>query len=233
MTRLDRTATVAEIVAEHAGTVRVFERHDIDFFSPRGELTVFAACRERDLDPEEVYTQLEAAIAAAGARGQGDDPRRLADAALVAHIVERHHRYARRALPYIVPLLAKVASFEGKRNRKLNALCDAGHELAATLEAHLDEEERDLFPAVLTSCAGYRLAAQKLEELDREHRDLAELLERSRALADDYVAPAQSTARYRALMEELEALDDDVKRHMHLETHVLLPRLRAPVREVH
>ncbi len=32
---------------------------------------------------------------------------------------------------------------------------------------------------------------------------------------------------YQALMEELEALEDEVVEHLHLEAHVLLPRLTA------
>ena len=62
-----------------------------------------------------------------------EDPERLSDDELVARIVEEHHASARRALPLIVTLLAKVAGFYRRRNPKLSALCDAGEELAERL----------------------------------------------------------------------------------------------------
>ncbi len=231
MPPLARSATVAEIVSQLEATVRVFQRHDIDF-SCRGDATVLEACRERDLDPEEVYAQLEDAIAAAAGGATGDDPRGLPDDALVARIVERHHAHARRALPYIVPLLAKVASFHGRRNRKLDALCDAGHELADTIERHLDEEERELFPAIVGRGPGARIPRRELDRMYREHRDLGALLLQIRSLADGYVAPEWGGGSYRVLLEELEALEDDVRRSMHLENHVLLPRLSSPAGDV-
>jgi regulator of cell morphogenesis and NO signaling len=203
----------------------VFQRHEIDV-RRRGHSTVLEACRERHLDPEEVFAQVEDAILAAGgqARGNGrNGPRQVPDAALVAHIVEHHHARARRALPYIVPLLAKVAGRHGKRNRKLNALCDVGQQLADALETYLDEEERELFPALVTDS---RDAVQRNgRKLVRQRWDLELLLQRVRALADGYVVPEWGDHSYRVLMEELEALEEQVLEHLHLENYVLVPRL--------
>jgi regulator of cell morphogenesis and NO signaling len=139
--------------------------------------------------------------------------------AVIADIVDGHHANARRALPYIVTLLARVAGFHGKRNGKLNALCDAGHELADALEAHLDDQERQLFPA-LAAGSGEGLR-RELEKTHGRHRQVEQLLERIRSLADGYVAPEWGDHGYRALMEELAALEDDVLRHMRLESSIL------------
>lgn len=174
------------------------------------------------LDPEKLLAQLEDTVAEEAGR---DDPGRLPDAALVAHIVEHHHAYARRALPYILPLLAKITGSHRKQNRKLNALCDAGHELADVLEAHLDEEERDLFPELLARAPRPELVRQKLDEMYQHHREVALLLERIRWLADDYATPEWGGRSYQALMEELEALEEDMIEHLHLENYVLVPRL--------
>ncbi len=146
---------------------------------------------------------------------------------LVVHILEHHHSYARRALPYIVPLLARVAGFHGKRNQKLGALCDAGQALADALEAHLEEEERELFPALL----GERLRPDGIPALEPRvcghHGEVTRLLARVRALADGYAAPEWASLAYRVLMEELEALEEDVTEYMHLENFVLLPRIAS------
>lgn len=145
---------------------------------------------------------------------------------LVAHIMERHHAYARRALPYIVPLLARVAGFHGKRNEKLVALCDAGQALADTLEAHLDEQEREVFPALLG--APFRTDGSTLSARRCDHPgEVERLLARVHALSDGYAAPEWASLAYRVLMEELEALEEDVTEYMHLENFVLIPRYPA------
>jgi regulator of cell morphogenesis and NO signaling len=156
----------------------------------------------------------------------------LPDTALVAHIVEHHHAYARRALPYIVPLLAKITGFHRRRNRKLAALCDAGHELADALEAHLDKEERALFPELLAGAPRSDVVRRGLEQMRLEHRQLDLLLARIRWLADDYAAPGWAGRSYHALMEELEGLEENLKEHLHIESEVLLPRLSSRCGEV-
>jgi regulator of cell morphogenesis and NO signaling len=146
---------------------------------------------------------------------------------LLEHIVEQHHAYARRALPYIVPLLARVAGFHGKRNEKLVALCDAGQALADTLEAHLDEQEREVFPALL-GAPFRRDGVPALSPRRCDHPgEVVRLLARVHALSDGYAAPEWASLAYRVLMEELEALEDDVTEYMHLENFVLIPRYLA------
>lgn len=145
---------------------------------------------------------------------------------VVAHLVE-HHAYARRALPYIVPLLARVAGFHGKRNGKLVALCDTGQALADALEAHVEEEEREVFPALLGLPFG-RDGARALSPRPCDHPgEVMRLLARVRSLADGYAAPDWASLAYRVLMEELEALEEDVTEYLHLESFVLAPRLAA------
>jgi regulator of cell morphogenesis and NO signaling len=154
------------------------------------------------------------------------NPAALPDEALVAHMVEHHHAYVRRALPWIVPLLAKITGSHRRRNQKLAALCDAGQELAEALEAHLEQEERDLFPELLAG-ASDDAAPRELSQVHRKHRELGLLLARIRWLADDYDAPPWAGRSYQLLMDELRALEEDVKEQLHIETHVLIPRLTS------
>lgn len=150
----------------------------------------------------------------------------LPDAALVAHIVERHHALERRALPYVVTLLAKVAGTHRRRNAKLGVLCEVGGELAEAIETHLEAEERELFPALLGAPAP-DATRRELDRTGRHHRALALLLARIRWLADDFAVPAWGDRSYEALMEELEELEAHVLEHVHLERYVLLPRLSS------
>jgi regulator of cell morphogenesis and NO signaling len=209
--RVDRIATVAQIVAEHGATAAVFRRYEIDFCC-RGDATVLESCRERHLDAEEVLAQLERVISAAEI--PHEDRR---GSSVVTHIVEHHHAHERGALPYIVSLLAKVTGRYRRRDGRLDALCDVGQDLADTLEAYMDVEERTLFPALAKG--GCEIARG---EMSRHNRELFLLLGRIRALADGYVAPEWADRDYRALIEELEALEESVVERMHVENHVLV-----------
>lgn len=155
------------------------------------------------------------------------DPGQLSGAELVAHVVERHHAYARRALPYVVALLGKVTARHRARNAKLATLCDAGEELASALEACQDEEERDLFPALAAGVPAGEGVRLKLDGMYRRHRELRLLLLRIRWLADDFTVPDWAGRTYGVLMEELEALEANLLEHIHLERVLLGPRLSS------
>ena len=65
MLSIDRNATVARIVTEHAVAARVFQKHGIDFCC-RGGVTVPEACRDRAIEPEALFAELEATLPASG-----------------------------------------------------------------------------------------------------------------------------------------------------------------------
>jgi regulator of cell morphogenesis and NO signaling len=57
-----------------------------------------------------------------------------------------------------------------------------------------------------------------------DHLAVGELLHRMRALAGDYQPPERACRTWRLALAELEDLEADVLRHVHLENHVLAPR---------
>ncbi len=168
--------------------------------------------------------------AGAERRDASAEARLTREAALVAHLVEHHHLRARRSLPYIVTLLAKVAGRHGRRNLRLDALCDAGNELVDLLERFFDHEERTLFPA-LAAGQGREAVRREIEEMIRNHRAVERLFAQVRSLADGYVAPEWGDGSYRALMEELEVLEEEVIEHLHLESFALIPCLLSGIPE--
>jgi regulator of cell morphogenesis and NO signaling len=221
---LDRNLTVAQIVTRDARAARVFQRHAIDFCC-HGDVSLHEACAGRDLDPDALAAELEAALPSGAAP---EDPSALGTAALVARIVDRHHGTLRRMLPYLTPIAAKVALRHGERNPKLVALRDAFESLATTIEPHLDDEEEVLFPALASRRPDRALVQRELARMRAEHLEVGALLGRIRALADGFAVPPWGCNTYRVLMTELEALEGDVLQHVHLENHVLAPRFEDP-----
>ncbi|HET8539165.1 MAG TPA: iron-sulfur cluster repair di-iron protein [Anaeromyxobacter sp.] len=222
MPSIDRSATVARIVTENFVAARVFRKHRIDYCC-HGNVTVPEACRERALDPEAVFAELEAA-GPGGAADAAEDPRALSTAALIARIVDRHHGYLRRALPAIAPLVAKIAVVHGERDPGLAEVEAAFVELADALEPHLRREEEVLFPALVARRPDLATIRQELDAMHADHLAVGALLERIREAANGFVTPEWGGTTYRVTMQELEALAGDVLRHVPLENHVLMPR---------
>lgn len=151
----------------------------------------------------------------------------LPTADLIARIVERHHGYLRSALPVIGPLVDKIAAVHGDKDPALVELAAVFTALRARLEPQLDEEEQRLFPALLVGRAGDPAVTAALERLRAEHAALRAGLRTLRELAHGYVAPAWACRTYRRALAELEDLEADLGRHLHLEQVVLVARLAA------
>jgi len=98
-----------------------------------------------------------------------------------------------------------------------------------TLGPHLDHEEGVLFPVLESGQADAPTTAGELADMTSEHRAVAQLLERIHDASDGFRVPPWGCNSYRALFSELRTMDGDIREHVHLENHVLLPRF-APTR---
>jgi regulator of cell morphogenesis and NO signaling len=218
---LDTQQTLAQLVLDHSEYAEVFQRHHIDFCC-RGEATLAVAAVAKGLDVAALVEELSRATAERSGSPEVD-PRALSTLQLVAHVVSTHHQYLRKALPFILGLATKVSRVHGERNPKLRALAAAVGQLAQQLIPHLDEEERVLFPALVSQEPG-PVVIPLLESMLEEHRAVAQLLEQIRAASDDFALPEWGCNSYRTLFAELKRLESDTFTHVHLENHVLMPR---------
>jgi regulator of cell morphogenesis and NO signaling len=219
---LDPLSTVASTVLDHSETASVFQRHRIDYCC-KGGRSIRAACEERGVDLPALIAELDAVIA------ERHDPRERAFAemstsALIVHIVSNHHDTTRRALPFVRALSSKVARVHGEHEPRLRDLAELVRKLEEELVPHLDAEEELLFPAMLAAAADPRVIALELEHMYDEHVELGRVLEEMAHLTDDYTPPEWGCTSYRTLFSELARLDEDLRRHVHLENFVLLPR---------
>lgn len=216
---IDATRPVAELVTAHPETAVVLQRHRIDFCC-RGARPLREWCEDRGIDLAVISRELDEAIAA---RTPGtDDPSALSTPALIERIVDRHHKYLRDALPFLVPLAAKVARVHGDKDANLHEVRTLVEDLDAALRPHLDDEEAKLFPPIVR---GEAPPAGELDAMRKEHLEVGAMLERLRDAARDFVVPAGACGSWTTLLRELESLERDVLVHVHLENHILAPRV--------
>lgn len=212
-------ATLAALASTYAGASRVFQRFHLDFCC-RGQQTVAAACAERGVDPEQVLAEL-AAVTAPVSAAESWAKRPTAD--LVKHVLDRYHAAHRSELPRLLQMARKVEAVHGDRPECPRGLAAHVERLGAALEEHMRKEELVLFPMLL---AGAEVSLRDpIRTIEAEHLEHGQNLETMRALAHDYVPPAGACGTWRALYLGLAELEREVMEHVHLENHVLFPRV--------
>lgn len=220
---LSEQTPVAQIVLNHSECAPVFQRYKIDYCC-KGELPLVRACAERGANVQVVLNELEAAIAARGPAA-GLEAKDLTTPALIRHLVQRHHRYLRDVLPFLVPLARKVAPVHGAHSPNLLDVRDLLEELAEAMLPHLDREEQVLFPALLAERGPYDdIIRAELNSMHDDHLAVATILEALRNAAHDFTLPESACTSYTTLYRELSTMEADIFQHVHLENHVLMPR---------
>lgn len=213
---------IADIVISHSECASVFQKHKIDFCC-NGGVSLAEATKKKGIDTEALIAELQDAINRRKG-GPAGDPRDLSTPALIGTIISNHHEYLRKILPFLVPLSAKVGNVHGDHDPKLQDLAKVVKELSDSLIDHLDKEEQTLFPALMTGKPDPQLIKDELEAMVKEHLEVAGLLELVHKATEDYTLPDWACNSYRTLFAELESMESDILRHVHLENHVLMPR---------
>jgi regulator of cell morphogenesis and NO signaling len=226
MTTFAPPLTVGEIAARFPGSVRVFEKHRIDFCCG-GKVPLEEACGKRGLDPAALLEEIQAVTAAPAA--DATDWQSADLGALMDHILTTHHAYMKAELPRLEAMLAKVAAAHGERHGEvLGPLAATFAAMKEELDGHLMKEEMVLFPLIRglqpSHCGSVR---NPIRVMLMEHDSAGEALVRMRQLTADYTPPADACNTFRALYFELAEMEADLHRHIHLENNILFPRAVA------
>lgn len=216
--------TVREVVARYPQSLSVFERHGIDYCCGAGERLHAAAIRQ-GIDLSRLIEELEEAIARPPQPGeQGRDWSSASLAELADHILHRHHTYMRTELPRLAGIMGTVARVHGPNHGDVLLPLAARYQaLKQTLEAHLDAEERIVFPLIKQGPSNGELRS-RVEALKAEHEEAGETLAEMRRLTTDHALPEDACATFGMLYQGLEGMESDLHRHIHLENNILFPR---------
>ena len=217
--------TVGEIAAAYPAASRVFEKHHIDYCCG-GKRSLIDACRVAGTAAEEILEEL------AGATGEDRDWNSAPIADLVREIVERHHVWLHSELPLIDHLFALVGHSHAETRRVQRVFS----QLKTEIESHMGKEERFLFPAILEMDA-LRAAGKPIPRppfgtirnpitmMEHDHQLAIQYLDEIRDLTYGYDLPEDACHGLRMVYRELEALEADLHRHIHLENNILFPRV--------
>jgi regulator of cell morphogenesis and NO signaling len=223
--------SVGHLVAERLSRARVFERFGIDYCCG-GKVPLGLICAKKGLDPYAVLREL--ALSDAATAEDETDWSKASLTALADHIEAAHHGYLKEELPRLAYLVKKVAGVHGEAHPELKELHQVFASFRSDLEAHMQKEERVLFPL----CRALETADSRppshcgsinnpILVMVMDHEDAGEALARMRELTDDFTPPEDACISYRTMLDGLAELERDMHLHVHKENNILFPRASA------
>ena len=229
MSTLSTSSTVAEWVAEHPQTARVFEELQIDYCCGGG-IALGEVCGKKEIDANNVVARLMELVA--NARHEPTENWLESPLTnLCDHIEETHHAYLREELPRLSGLVDKVVNAHGSKRPELVDLKQVFAALRAELEPHMFKEEQILFPAIrkMEDAANrpsfpFGTVANPIRMMEHEHDAAGNALAQIRELTDGFEPPEGACNTYRVMLDSLRRLEGDLHQHIHKENFILFPR---------
>ena len=229
MTKFQVQDIVGDVVAQRPSLSRVFEKAGIDYCCG-GRKTLEEVCRKKGLEPASLIEALQK-NANAKENGAQVDVLAMSLTDLADHIVQTHHEFLRSELTRLDRMTKKVAMAHGKANIKLHEIRETFLAMSSELVDHMMKEEKILFPMIRqldenaeTSVFHCGTLANPIRQMETEHTQAGSALERLRELTDDYTPPEWACNTYRAMLDGLENIEQDLHVHIHKENNVLFPR---------
>jgi len=224
--------TLGQIAAKDIRKAEVFKKYGLDFCCG-GKKTVKEACTEKGLDVTRVEQELQQADKMPASRPVPYEEWNLDF--LADYIVNTHHSYVRKTLPYIRTYAEKVMRVHGSRHPELVRIHELVEEVHAEMSAHMIKEEKVLFPYIKElvvaknntqplHAVAFGTVQNPINMMEMEHELVGKNLAEIRELSGNYSLPEDACASYSLLYRMLDEFKDDMHLHIHLENNILFPK---------
>ncbi|HET8810798.1 MAG TPA: iron-sulfur cluster repair di-iron protein [Flavobacteriaceae bacterium] len=225
---LTKNQNIGELVATDYRTAQVFKNHHIDFCC-HGNRSIEEACREKNLDAENVLQELKKAQE--NTSSGGPDFRSWPLDLLADYVEKKHHRYVEQQIPVLKEYLAKIEQVHGDKHSELEEIQNLFNETAGELSAHMKKEELILFPLIRKLVANKpeeketakASVANPIQKMMEEHDTEGARFQKIAELSGNYTPPADACNTYRTAFALLKEFEDDLHEHIHLENNILFP----------
>lgn len=224
--------TVGSFVAEDYRAANVFQKYGIDFCC-RGNISLQEVSDLNKLDANKLIEELKEAVKAPDANEP--DFRTWPLDELADYIVKKHHAYITKSIPLLNQYLDKICQVHGDRHPELLEIKKLFNTAAANLEAHLQKEERMLFPYINKLADikknglkekvehGVWTVQNPVRVMMMEHDAEGERFRIMSQLSNGYTTPSDGCRTYQVTFSMLKEFESDLHRHIHLENNILFP----------
>lgn len=221
--------TPAEIVKAFPKASDLFKKERIDFCCG-GDKPLRETLAKKTVDGEILLQTLNEAYQDWKEAGNKEvDWNQVSSSELVDHILQRHHHYLHQELEPLSQFVTKIFRVHGHNHPHLKDLHKVYHTFKADMEAHLVEEENQLFPLVRqyeeTKDPEITLRIHELnKDMEREHQEAGDLLKEMHTITNGFVPPEGACNSYQITYARLAELETNTFEHIHLENNILFKR---------
>ena len=226
--------TVRDLALEMPQATRVLEKLKIDYCCG-GDKPLGEACATAGIEVANLERMLEEAGQAEAQGNASLDFQQATLSELIGHILDKHHVYTKSEMARLEPLVDKVIGAHGENHPELREIGEVFQTLCADLKPHMFKEEQILFPYILemeiaslqnrpAPLAPFGTVNNPVRMMMMEHETVGDILRELRALSSNYTVPADGCISYQTLYQALEAFEQDLHLHIHLENNILFPR---------
>jgi regulator of cell morphogenesis and NO signaling len=234
MTILGLNKTVREIVLEQPQATRVFEKLKIDYCCG-GNKSLLQACATAGVEVTQVEVMLKAAVQGEVLLNGSPDFQTATLTELIDYILAKHHVFTKEEMARLEGLTAKVIAAHGENHPELTEIGSLFQEMCTDLKPHMFKEEQVLFPYIIemerlvlqgspSLLPPFGTVKNPIRMMMMEHDTVGDLLRRLRASSSNYTVPVDGCISYQTLYQALEAFEQDLHQHIHLENNILFPR---------
>lgn len=232
--KININTTLGDFVACYPKSRKVFEKLGFDYCCG-GKQNIKSAAKDKKVKLKDLMSELKDAINKIPEKNEEkiwiNEPLN----AVIEHILSTHHSFMHKELPYISKLMDKVTVAHAEKHGDfLNWLNSIYQNFKDNLEEHLNMEETVLFPYIKELEASTKSKKPKIETekfkkiidlLSAEHETTGDALVEMRELTSDYSLPLDACESFKELYERMQAVEDDLHKHIHLENTILFPRV--------
>jgi regulator of cell morphogenesis and NO signaling len=229
---ISKDSIVGAVVAQDYRTAGVFEKAHIDFCCS-GNRSIEAACNEQHLSADVLIAELVHTID--DRKDAVTDYNSWPLDLLTDYIEQKHHGYVTAQIPVIQSMLEKIIRVHGSRHPELAEIKTHFDACAGELAVHMKKEELMLFPFIRKMVRAVQSGSKEIAApfgtvqnpiamMMHDHDAEGERFRKIKELSNAYTAPADGCNTYRAAFATLQAFEDDLHLHIHLENNILFPK---------
>lgn len=224
---------VRDVALQLPQSTRLFEKLKIDYCCG-GDQPLSQACAAAGVDLQDFMSLIEQVRQTPPGKAAPNLQNATATE-LISYILDKHHVYTKEEMARLEPLADKVVSAHGENHSELLAMRDLLRQLFNDLKQHMFKEEQILFPFVIeleksktqnrpAPFAPFGTVNNPIRMMRVEHDTAGDMLRELRRLSANYKVPADACVSYKTLYEALEAFEQDLHQHIHLENNLLFPK---------
>jgi regulator of cell morphogenesis and NO signaling len=232
---LQKTTMIGDFVAKDFRTATIFSKYEIDFCC-KGQRTLEEVCTKQNINETNLLNELNTLIASKN--DSGIDFNSWPLDLLIDYIEKTHHRFVEEKTPIIIELLEKLCSVHGSNHPELFEIKNLFEESANELTPHMRKEELVLFPFIermmnATKSHGiigkphFGTVKNPISAMMEEHDHEGERFRTIASLTNNFTPPDDACNTYRTAYAMLEEFEQDLHKHIHLESNILFPKAKA------